>query len=141
MARRSGKGRGRRRGSGDKKTNKKKTSRVFDPEKHFMPPPVPTREYEPCPVSGGPIKDILSAVADPETGKPSDFDSVIKQLTEQEDMGPNERICYLGKGSFGVLVDQKGQKPRYFVRKRIQYEETEPVPEWRQKPAINIVPK
>ena len=133
MARRSNRGRGRRRGSGDKKSGRNKSPRVFDPEKHFMPPPVPSREYEPCPVSGGPIKDILSAIADPETGRPSDFDSVISRLTEQEELGPNERICYLGKGSFGVLVDQKGKKPRYYVRKRIQYEDEFEKHSWRRE--------
>ena len=29
----------------------------------------------------------------------------------------------------------------FFIRKRIQYEDTEPVPEWRQKPSITLPAK
>ena len=79
-----------------------------------MPPPVPQREYEPCPISGDPIKNVLTAIADPETGRPANFDSVIQRLAEFEELRPNEQICYLGRGSFGILVDQKGKKPRYY---------------------------
>jgi hypothetical protein len=132
VAKRSGKGRSRRRGTSQKASSGKQ-QKAFDPEKHFMPPPVPEREYEACPVSGGPITDILTAIADPETGRPSDFNSVIRKLTEQEDLAENERICYLGKGSFGVLVDQKGAKPRYYVRKRIQYEDEYERYPWRKE--------
>jgi hypothetical protein len=131
VARRNGKGRSRRRG---KKTGaQQQPARVFDPDKHFMPPPVPDRDYEPCPVSGEPINDILTAIADPETGKPSDFDSVISRLSEQEELAENEHICYLGKGSFGIVVDQKGQKPRYVIRKRIQYEDEFEKYSWRRE--------
>jgi len=137
VARRSGKGRSRRRGGrSSQNTNNKQTTpkkRVFDPEKHFMPPAVPARDYESCPISGEPIRDIVSAIADPESGKPSNFDSVIARLTEQEDLAENERICYLGKGSFGILVDQKGKKPRYYVRKRIQYEDEYEKYPWRRE--------
>mgnify|MGYP006304579993 CR=1 FL=1 len=98
-----------------------------------MPAPVPNRDYETCPISGEPITDIYTAITDPETGRPANFDSVIQRLTEQEDLAPNERICYLGRGSFGVLVDQKGKKPRYYVRKRIQYEDEYEKREWRRE--------
>jgi len=98
-----------------------------------MPPPVPHREYEPCPISGESIKNVLTAIADPETGRPANFDSVVQRLAEGEDLEPNEQICYLGRGSFGVLVDQKGKKPRYFVRKRIQFEDEHEKYVWRRE--------
>lgn len=106
---------------------------MFDPNKHFMPPPVPQREYEPCPISGEPIQNIITAIADPETGRPANFDSVIARIAEGEELAANERICYLGRGSFGVLVEQKGRKPRYYVRKRIQYEDEREKYAWRRE--------
>lgn len=98
-----------------------------------MPPPAPKREYEACPISGEPIGDIYTAIADPETGRPANFDSVIQRLNETEDLQENERICYLGRGSFGILVDQKGKKPRYFVRKRFQFEDEHEKYTWRRE--------
>ncbi len=98
-----------------------------------MPAPIPKRDYESCPISGEPITDIYTAIADPETGKPANFDSVILKLTEQEELAENERVCYLGRGSFGILVDQKGKKPRYYVRKRIQYEDEYEKHPWRRE--------
>ena len=72
-------------------------------------------------------------IADPETGKPANFDSVIQKLSAQEELAENERVCYLGRGSFGILVDQKGKKPRYYVRKRIQYEDENRSLDWRRE--------
>lgn len=98
-----------------------------------MPPPVPKRDYGPDPITGEPISDILSAIADPETGRPANFDSVVRRLEEQEELGENERIVYVGKGAFGVLVENKGQKPRYQIRKRIQIEDEYEKYAWRRE--------
>jgi hypothetical protein len=136
VARRSGKGRSRRRGGKQQKAKQNKP--VFDPEKHFMPPPVPRREYDPDPISGEPISDILTAVTDPETGKPANFDSVVRRLEEQEELAENERIVYVGRGAFGVLVDQKGTQPRYYIRKRIQVEDEHEKYSWRRELAPGI---
>ncbi|MFW5684361.1 MAG: hypothetical protein ACOC1I_05870, partial [Spirochaetota bacterium] len=78
MGRRSGRGRSRRRGDQNQKAQQKQP--VYDPEKHFMPPPVPKREYEVDPVTGEPISDILTAIADPESGRPLNFDSMVRRL-------------------------------------------------------------
>jgi hypothetical protein len=162
LARRSGRGRSRRRG-GKKKQNQqqektqvtaprdvtgrsessrkprpKSKKRVFDPEKHYMPPPVPQREYEPDPITGEPIDNIYTAITEPTTGKPANFDSILKQLEEQEELGPGERIIYVGKGEFGVLQENKsGRKasdqPRFFIRKRITIEDEYEKYEWRKE--------
>ncbi len=98
-----------------------------------MPPPVPKREYEVDPVTGEPISDILTAIADPESGRPLNFDSMVRRLEEQEELAENERIVYVGRGAFGVLVEQKGKKPRYFIRKRIQIEDEHEKYPWRRE--------
>ena len=49
-------------------------------------------------------------------------------------LGQNEKICYLGKGSFGIVQFRPHSgHSNIFIRKRIQYEDPEPVPEWRRK--------
>ena len=107
--------RGRRRG--------RKQQRAFDPQKHKLPDPVPEREYEPDPLTGDPVEDIYSAIAEPNSGKPANFESVIKRLEEQEPLQEGERICYLGKGTFGVVAEEKEKgQTRLVVRKRIQYD-------------------
>jgi hypothetical protein len=140
LARRGGRGRSRKRGNKNQNSQQKqqqqqqpKKSRVFDPEKHFMPPPVPQREYQPDPISGEPISNILTAITDPESGRPANFDSVVQRIEAQEEIAENERIIYVGKGAFGVLVEQKGQRPRYFIRKRIQIEDEYETYEWRKE--------
>jgi hypothetical protein len=37
-----------------------------------------------------------------------------------------------------VQFREHSGRPSFFIRKRIQYEETESIPEWRQKPAVNL---
>ena len=98
-----------------------------------MPPPVPQREYEPDPMSGEPISNILTAIADPESGRPVNFDSMLQHLGDQEQIAENEQIIYIGQGAFGILVDQKGQRPRYFIRKRIQIEDEYETHDWRKE--------
>lgn len=118
--------RGRRRG--------KKQQRVFDPQKHKLPDPIPERDYEPDPLTGDPIEDIYSAIAEPNSGKPANFQSVIKRLEEQEPLREGERICYLGKGTFGVVAEEKDRgKTHLVVRKRIQYEDTHEDYQWRKE--------
>ena len=69
-------------------------------------------------------------IAHRETGGTAHFDCILRLLREEHNPGENEKICYLGNGSFGVV--QFRPPLRFFVRKRVQYEKTEEVPEWRR---------
>jgi hypothetical protein len=73
---------------------------------------------------------LSSAIAHRETGGPAHFDCILKVLRDEHRPAENEKICYLGNGSFGV-VQFRGPL-RFFVRKRVQYEKTDPPPEWRK---------
>lgn len=103
---------------------KRRKSIPFDPEKHFLPEPIPERDYDPCPVSGEEIDDIVTAITDPTTGRPSRFDSVIEKLAARETLKEDERIAYIGRGTFGIVAMEKGEnnRPHLVVRKRIEYE-------------------
>lgn len=118
-----------------KQGGKRKRTIPFDPDKHFLPDPIPERDYEPCVVSGEEIDDIFTAIADPQTGKPARFDKVIEKIAAMETLKEDERIAYIGRGCFGVVAMEKGEnnRPRLVVRKRIEYEMGNVGPEWRKE--------
>jgi hypothetical protein len=85
------------------------------------------------------VRDLTSAITHRESGKPAHFDCILKALRSDNAVQPDEKICYLGKGSFGIVQFREHSSPsRFFIRKRIPYEDTESIPEWRQKPSISI---
>jgi hypothetical protein len=85
------------------------------------------------------VRDLSSAITHKESGDPAHFDCILKTLRGVLVVQQNEKICYLGKGSFGIVQFRQNSGPmRFLIRKRIQYEDTEQVPEWRQKPAANL---
>ncbi|MEW5816472.1 MAG: hypothetical protein AB1798_13885, partial [Spirochaetota bacterium] len=90
--------------------------------------------YPICPVCGKPVKDLYNAIADKVKGEPVHFDCIVKTITDNENLAPNETVSYLGKGSFGIIKNKGGSGPNQFtIRKRIQYEDTSQVFEWRKK--------
>ncbi len=100
-------------------------------------PPLPTRtvplEVPDCPVCGKPVRDLPSALTHKLSRKPAHFDCVVRELREANEMAPQEKLCYLGGGSFGILeLRPPGSPTRFVIRKRIQYEEKEIPQEWKK---------
>jgi hypothetical protein len=127
--------------TGAKPTKKKKRKRApFDPDKHLLPNPVPDRAHEPCPISGEPIDDILTAITHPASGKPARFDAVLRSIEERESLGRDERIAYIGKGMFGVIAMEENADGRQelVVKKRIPYEDGHDKQDWRRELAPGI---
>lgn len=87
-----------------------------------------------CPICQKPVRELSSAIGYRETGEPAHFDCVLRLLRDEHHPGENEKICYLGNGSFGIVQfrGSSGSPLRFFVRKRIQYEKTDSVPDWRR---------
>ncbi|TVR32776.1 MAG: hypothetical protein EA404_06675 [Spirochaetaceae bacterium] len=127
---RRGRSRGGKQGGRSRRSNKS----TFDPNKAWMPEPPPHRDYPPCPVSGEPIDDIYSAIADPRSGEPTRLDSVIDKLSEQEQLAEGERICYIGEGQFGVVRDiKRNGKNTVEIVRRIPYEDRHARHPWRKE--------
>ena len=85
-----------------------------------------------CPWCGNPIKDITTAICDKETGKPVHFDCVIARITETETLEPNDGICYIGGGRFGIVHYNNLPDTRNFTIKKIfEWESKESNFEWR----------
>jgi len=84
-----------------------------------------------CPICKQAVRDLTSALTHRETRQPAHFDCIMRELRDSNELGPQEKICYLGGGSFGILESRPGPG-RFAIRKRIQYEEKEAVQEWKK---------
>ncbi len=139
---RQGQGRGQGRQGQGKGQGRPARKIPFDPEKHYLPEPVPERDYEPCPISGKEIDDIASAIAHPQTGRPARFESVVESLSAQceEEINEDQRIAYLGRGTFGLITFEKvpgKSQPMLVVKKYFEYEDNEKHT-WRRELAPGI---
>lgn len=86
-----------------------------------------------CPLCDKPVRELHNAIHHKDSGQPSHFDCVLKQLAQTESLAANEKICYLGKGSFGIVRYQKMSSSfPFIIRKRIQYEMPDEVQPWRK---------
>lgn len=86
-----------------------------------------------CPVCGKQVRELASALTHRASGKPAHFDCVVRELRESNEIAPQEKICYLGGGSFGILEFRaSGGAARFVIKKRIQYEEKEAPQEWKK---------
>lgn len=82
------------------------------------------------------MRDIHSAIAFAPSNQPAHFDCVVKRIAESESLAEGERVCYLGNGSFGIVVEERGNSQagsRYTIRKRIQFEDKDMVFDWRKE--------
>ncbi len=86
-----------------------------------------------CPVCGKPVRELSSALTHKLSRQPAHFDCVVRELRDSNEVAPQEKICYLGGGSFGILEFRpQGSSNRFVIRKRIQYEEKEFPQEWKK---------
>ncbi len=86
-----------------------------------------------CPVCGKPVRELASALTHRVSRQPAHFDCVVRELRESNEVAPQEKICYLGGGSFGILEFRASTgSPRFVIKKRIQYEEKETPQDWKK---------
>jgi len=88
-----------------------------------------------CPVCKQSVRDLASALTHRETRQPVHFDCIMKELRESNELGPQEKICYLGGGAFGILEFRQG---KFTIRKRIPYEEKDASAEWKKPLLISL---
>jgi len=86
-----------------------------------------------CPICSAAVRELPSALTHRATGRPAHFECILKELRESNELLPQEKLCYLGGGSFGILeMRPPGGPSRFVIRKRIQYEEKDAVFEWKK---------
>lgn len=93
--------------------------------------PIPTSD---CPLCSKPMREPLSALTHKASGLPAHFDCVLKELRESNELLPQEKICYLGGGSFGVLQFKNPNQGsgKFTVNKKIQYEPKDLSQDWKK---------
>lgn len=78
-----------------------------------------------CPICNEPIYIIEEAIRHNGTGELAHFECILKEIKENNlsEMEEEDKIVYLGSGTFGIIQErQSGKNSRFFVRKRINYE-------------------
>lgn len=77
-----------------------------------------------CPLCQKTIENMEFALNHKENKIPSHFECIINEIAKDENLSENEEICYLGKGSFGILNfrNYSSNHTRFLIRKRIQYD-------------------
>jgi hypothetical protein len=66
------------------------------------------------------------------TRTPAHFDCVLKELRDANEVLPQEKICYLGGGTFGILQFRTQGTNKFTIRKKIPYEEKDFPQEWKK---------
>jgi hypothetical protein len=98
-------------------------------------PPKPPAEPLPtasCAWCGKPVKDISTAISEPDTGLPVHFDCVIDRIVEREILETGDTVSYIGGGRFGVVHFNNPPDTRDFkIKKIIEWENKENRSEWR----------
>jgi hypothetical protein len=85
-----------------------------------------------CTWCGKAIKDITTAIADPDTGKPVHFDCVIDSIIGNERLESGDTVSYIGGGRFGIIHFNNPPDARDFrIKKVLEWENKENRSEWR----------
>jgi hypothetical protein len=93
---------------------------------------LPEDRATPCPLCGKPVRDAVSALCYGQDRAPAHFDCVLESLRSRWNLAPDERLCYLGGGAFGVIRSPQGEGHAPFsIRERVPYEAEPDRPEWR----------
>jgi hypothetical protein len=86
-----------------------------------------------CPICGKQVRELSSALTHRPTQQPAHFDCIVRELREANPMAPQEKLVYLGGGTFGILEFRPQGGPAGFViKKRIQYEEKDQPAAWKK---------
>ncbi|MCK5197150.1 MAG: hypothetical protein KAR21_02300 [Spirochaetales bacterium] len=89
-----------------------------------------------CPICNQSVKFLLTAISVGENNSPAHFDCVLKQISKTEDLGPKEKITYIGNGNFAIVSGKSGKD--LIIRKKIEFEGKDSKGEWRKRISRNI---
>jgi hypothetical protein len=96
-----------------------------------QPPAVPLPSAS-CAWCNEPIKDISTAMADPDSGQPVHFDCIINRIIEKESLESGDTVGYIGGGRFGIIHYNNPPDTRDFkIKKIFEWENREIRSEWR----------
>lgn len=87
-----------------------------------------------CPICGELITDLPSSLTGRESGQPVHFECAMADASKQMNIGENEKICYIGHGTFALLHFDNPRDMRHFrMVKKVEWEEQAKTYEWKEK--------
>jgi hypothetical protein len=94
------------------------------------------KTFPECPICNQSVKFLLTAISVGDDNSPAHFDCVIKRISETEELGPKEKITYIGNGNFAVVSGKLGKD--LIIKKKIEFEGKESKSEWRKRISRNL---
>ena len=94
------------------------------------------KSFPECPICNQSVKFLLTAISVGEDNSPAHFDCVLKRISEKEDLGPKEKITYIGNGNFAIVSGKSGKD--FIIRKKIEFENKHSTGEWRKRISRNL---
>jgi len=91
-----------------------------------------------CEVCKEPIYDMLIAIAKPDSNSPIHFECALNIVRKELNSGEDEKIIYLGNGSFAVVNLEDYQHKRLAIRRQINWEDVEKRDDWRMELRTDI---
>ncbi|MBN2651661.1 MAG: hypothetical protein JXR63_04700 [Spirochaetales bacterium] len=121
----------------DKNSNNKKSfpnNNSFDSNYDISEALKPHPEWEivNCCYCDKPVTNLYTAISVGEHTR-AHFECVIKDIESKETLEKDEKITYLGKGSFGIVRSVRNGGSNFFIRKRIQVEDENNTVQWRRE--------
>lgn len=119
-------------GPNQKSEGSQRDERFDKTEKRPELPPLPKLPTLVCVKCGEPIQDITSALSEKGGTGPVHFDCVVSFLQGAENLGPNEKIVYIGQGRFAVMFfDNPADTRKFRIVRTIEWESREAKAQWR----------
>ncbi|MDR1858455.1 MAG: hypothetical protein LBQ69_03200 [Treponema sp.] len=95
-------------------------------------PPAFTMPQASCAWCEKPIKDMASAIRDPDSGQPVHFECVLSRIAGRENLESGDTVSYIGGGRFGVVHYNNPSDTRGFkIKKIFEWEQKENRSDWR----------
>ena len=117
-----------------KRGKNRRTNNNKDRGRRQERPKRPENTWQPdCPLCGKSIRNINIAIEEQKSKQPAHFECIMRDLTKEVTLGPQERLHYLGSGCFGIVKLQEGKGlSSYSIVRRIQYEDRDNKADWRK---------
>ena len=120
----------------DKQPDKKNINSSGNRKRNNYRRPRSKKSFPECPICNQSVKFLLTAISVGEDNSPAHFDCVLNKLTETEQLGPKEKITYIGNGNFAVVSGKSGKD--LVIKKKIEFEGKESKGEWRKRISRNL---
>ncbi len=90
-----------------------------------------------CPYCEKPVKFLSTAIHVSGESNPVHFDCILERIQTRENLLENQKVTYLGKGSFGI-IEKISESPGFKITKKIDIETDSEKALWRKEMSNRI---